>query len=755
MERLSNIAVKYRWAILVIVSIITVYFGYQLQFLKVDSDVVNSLPKDDPEVKLFNEVGERFGGNQMGIIILEADNVLDPDVLKDIEHITDTLSNIKGVLSVTSLTNMMNINAEGDNFEVGNLINDSNRPKNREEADQLKGKITSNQMVAGTIISKDATATVIIFMFEDGVDADKVSENIMEVIENLHFPEKIYYAGSSFLTRYVAKVVSHDLITLIPISFFLIALILYLSFHSIRGIVLPLLTAGLAIIWSMGIFEMAGLKLSMVSNNVPIIILAVGSAYAIHILNRVNQCEIKDTKKAIAKSLSFMILPVSLTALTTMVGFLSFVFGAYLKLIRDFGLLASMGTFFAALLALTFVPALLAVLPPKKVRTGKILSGKRASLLTDRFLIPLNRAVINHRYRVLSGWIIVFAISVIGIFMIKRSVSVSGYFKSHHPASIAEEIMADKFGGTKPVFVVFKGDMQSPEVLKRMRETEVYMKNSPYISSTQSIADVVAKLNKAMGGEDKIPDEEGEVGQLWFLLDQQESLNRLVTPDLDQGIIIAKYIDNEKNNIKAFRKYMQSYFKEHASENYTIEMTGMPFVNAQLDKSLLRSQLVSLVTAVLLVMALVSLMFVSFTEGLFGSIPIIATIGILYGIMGWTGIPLNIVTVLVASIAMGIGIDYSIHFISHFNRSVKIYGSVESAVEETILLSGKAIMINFISVSAGFLVLIFSSLVPMIYFGILIALSMLGSSMGALTLLPAIILISKKRYNNEDKKHEN
>ncbi len=754
MERLSNIAIKYRWAIIVIVAVLTIFFGYKLQFLKVDSDVVNSLPKDDPEVKLFNEVGERFGGNQMGVVILEASNVLDPEVLKNIEQITDTLSNTNGVLSVTSLTNMMNINSEGDNFEVGPLINDNNRPKNREEAELLKEKVTSNEMVSGTIIAKDGTATTIIFTFEDGVDADKVAKNIMSRLEKLHLPEKLYFAGSPFLTRYVSNVVSHDLITLIPISFFLIALILYLSFHSIRGIVLPLLTAGFAIIWSMGIFGMAGFKLSMVSNNVPIIILAVGSAYAIHILNRVNQCEIKDIKKAIAKSLSFLILPVSLTALTTMVGFLSFIFGAFLKLIRDFGLLAAMGTFFAALLALTFVPALLAVMPPKKIRTGKILKGKSASLLTDRFLIPLNKMVVRHRYRVLSLWILLFVMNIIGIFMIKRSVSVSGYFKADHPASIAEKIMAEKFGGTKPVFIVFKGNMQSPEVLKRMLETEAYMKKSPYISSAQSIADVVAKLYKAMGGEDKIPDEEGEVGQLWFLLDQQESLNRLVTPDLDQGIIIAKYIDKEDNHIGDFKNYMDAYFNDHKSENYTVEMTGMPFVNAELDKSLLRSQLMSLVIAVLLVVALVSLMFFSFVEGLFGSIPIIATIGILYGIMGWTGIPLNVVTVLVASIAMGIGIDYSIHFISHFNRSLKVYGSVESAVEETILLSGKAIMINFISVSAGFLVLVFSSLVPMIYFGILIALSMLGSSMGALTLLPAIILISNKRYNG-NKKNEN
>ena len=341
--------------------------------------------------------------------------------------------------------------------------------------------------------------------------------------------------------------------------------------------------------------------------------------------------------------------------------------------------------------------------------------------MTKYILIPLSRMVIQKHYTVLTVWIIMIAISIAGIFMIERSVSVSDYFKSKHPASIADKIMTEKFGGSKPVFVLFTGDMQSPEVLKRMLDLEKYMKESPYISSTQSIADVVAKLNDAMGGGNDIPDDEAMIQQLWFLIGQQKNLGQLVTEDLDQGIIIAKFQEHGKNGIQAFNKYVQKYFVDHPSENYTIKITGMPFVNSQLDKSLLRSQIVSLIIAIVLVIAIVSLIFSSFVEGFYASMPILATIAILYGIMGLTGIPLNVVTVLVASIAMGIGIDYSIHFISHFNHSVKNYKSINTAIKETMLGSGKAIMINFISVSAGFLVLIFSELVPMIYFGILIA----------------------------------
>jgi predicted RND superfamily exporter protein len=751
MERLSNIVVKFRWLIILSVLGVTVFLGYQLKFLEVDSDIVHSLPPDDPEVKLFNEVGEDFGGNQIGMVILSADNVLVPEVLDDIAMVTDTLTEMDGIISVTSLTNMMKIKVEGDNFEVGQMINDKNRPADRAGAEALLKEITTDDMVRGTIISEDGTATAIIFTFADQSNADSLSEVVLDKIGGLPLHEEPYFGGSSFIATYVSRVVNHDLITLIPIAFFLIAFILYFSFHSLRGVILPILTAGLAIIWAMGIFSFFGFKLSMVSNNVPIIILAVGSAYAIHVLNRVNQCKEKDVKKIIRTALAFMFVPVALTALTTMTGFLSFIFGSYLSMIRDFGLLAALGTFFAGVFALTLVPSLLAVAPhSKKKEGGRILSGHKRSYLIDYFLKPLKGVVDTHRGRIFAGWILLLVISLFGVTKIKRSVSVSGYFKKHHPAAIADRIMSEKFGGSKSVFVVFHGDMQSPELLKMMLRTEEYMKNSPFITATQSIADVVARLNRVMGDTVDIPDDEGEVGQLWFLLDQQESISRLVTPDLDKGIIIAKYDDNGTNNINDFRDYMHKFFKENISQDYSIQITGMPFINAQLDHSLVKSQITSLTLAIILVLALVSLMFGSFREGLFASIPIIMTISILYGIMGLTGIPLNVVTVLVASIAMGIGIDYSIHFVSHFNHAVKHHKKVLPAIDEAIMVSGNAIMINFISVSAGFLVLIFSQLVPMIYFGILIALSMLGSSMGALTLLPSIILLRGDKI--EDKK---
>jgi len=743
LEKFSRLTVKFKWLLIAIVILLTSFFSFQFKYLEVDSNIVNALPKSDTIVQLFKDVGHRFGGNEIGLIIIENENVFDPNTLNHIQQVTDTLSEMEGIVQVTSITNMMNFNVDGDNFEVDNLISRARWPSNKRDADSLKNVITNNEMVAGKLVAKDGSATIIIFTFQDGFDVKELAVQVVQKVDSLKIPEAYYFAGSTFLTSYIADIISTDMIKLIPISFLLIALILFLSFHSARGVVLPLLTAGLAIVWAIGTFVLLGFKLSMVSNNVPIIILAVGSAYSIHVLNRIKQSQIGDSRDAIIKSLQVIALPVILTALTTMVGFLSFIFGAYLSMIRDFGILAALGTFYSAFLALVFVPALLSVFPAKEKKKA-VVAENPTPLMNQYFLEPLYQFCILHPKRILTLWIVLVLVAIVGILNLQRSVSVADYFKDNHPASIADGIMEEKFGGSKPIFVVFKGDMQSPEVLNGMANFSEYLLESPYVTSTQSIADIVIKLNGALSGEAKVPDEKAMVQQMWFILGQQ-NLSQLVTEDLDEGIILAKFNNEGQTHISEFNSYVNSYLSAHKSDEYEIQITGMPYVNTQLDKSLVKSQTTSLLIAIILVIAIVSLMFKSVIEGLYAGAPIVATIAILYGVMGLLGIPLNVVTVLVASVAMGIGIDYSIHFISNFNLALSGGESLNTSVKNAMLVSGKAILINFISVSVGFLVLVFSDLMPMVYFGALIALSMLGASMGALTLLPAIIILGKRK----------
>lgn len=749
LEKFIKNILAYHWIIIAIVVVLTVLLGYQLKNLQINADIINSLPDDDHDAVLLKEIGEKFGSNNMGIIILETDNVYQTKVLEDVRAITDTLAMIEGILSVTSLTNIINIRADEYGFEIGRLVDEYDIPTTPEALESLKQNVLANEMYKGSIVSEDGTSTLIIFTLKDGGDVQSIARKVIDKTETLAMSGNVYYIGSPMLVTYISDLMRRDLVRLLPFAFLLIAIVLLLSFKSIAGVVYPLLTAIIAIIWSIGIMSLLGIKMSMISNNIPIILLAVGTAYTIHVVNRVNQIEETDRKRAIRSALAYVMIPVMLSAITTMIGFVSFIFGAYLKMILDFGIFTALGTFFACLLSIFFIPALLALFSPKSRSKSPVLKKISKSYLSDNFLMPLHLLLFKHPRYVLVTWSILILISIGGVFLIKRNVDIKDYFKNDNPTRKAENIMFEKFGGTKPIFVMVKGDMQDPDVLKKMIETGDYMEQNPDIYTTQSIADLISEINFVLSGVREIPDERDKVEQIWFLLEGNETVQRLVSEDLREGIIMSKFKSPDNNAKKKFAGYMKAFIKKHSTDKCQIEITGMPFVDITMDRSLLNSQFASITIAIFFVIIIVGLLLRSFASGIYAAIPIISAIIILFGVMGIAGISLNIATVLVASVALGIGIDYSIHIISHFNQIYKVAGDAKKAIEETIMISGKAIIINVISVSAGFIILIFSEMVPLQYFGFLIMLSMIVSSLGAMTLLPVILILVHRKKNNK------
>ena len=749
LTKFSKNVLANKWLIIVLVCLGTLFFGNELKKLQIDADIVKSLPDDDVDARLLKKIGKNFGSNNMGVIILETDNIYQPSVIEHIQLITDTLSEISGISSVSSLTNIINIKGSDYGIEIGKLVDEYELPKTALEFEKLRNNILNNPMYKGSIVSEDETASLIVFNIENEANVNLIAKEVIEKTTALKIPEKLYYIGSPMLVTYISDLMRKDLTTLLPIAFLVIAIILLLSFRSVSGVILPLLIAVVSIVWSLGSMAFLGIKMSMISNNIPIIILAIGSAYTIHVINRVNKVRLEEQHSdTIKTALVYVFIPIMLAALTTIIGFISFIFGSYLDMIVDFGIFTALGTLFACLLSIFFVPAILSVLNFKN-KTSK--APKDDSFITNYLLQPLHQLIAKKPKTVLLIWLLLIGFSVANLFSIRRSVDIQEYFKRDNPTRLAEQIMVEKFGGTKPIFVYFKGNMQSPAVLKKMLETSAYMEESPEVYTSMSIAKLIDEINYNFTNSRTFPQEIEQIEQLWFLLDGNEVLPRFVNEELTEGIIISKFKSPDNKSKIEFAKYMNRFIAENSTEECQIQITGMPFVDITMDQSLINSQIGSIAIAVFFVIVLVGGILRSLKSGFFAAIPIIATIILLFGFMGLTGISLNIATVLVASVALGISIDYAIHIISHFKTSFKKNNDVYAAVQESILVSGKAIIINVVSVSAGFLVLVFSDMVPLQYFGLLIALSMVSSCLGALTLLPSLlILMNKKNSSNEN-----
>jgi len=745
MNRFAEGIVKFKWLIILAVAGLTVFFSYEAKNLHINSDIISSLPDVDPAARLYKEIGTQFGGNDMGMIVLETDDVFKAEVIQHIKQITDSLKYTYGISTVTSLTNILDIKSSEWGIEIGKLIDEYDLPVEQSQLDSLKNYVFSKEMYRGAVVSEDGTATAIMFTLLPDEDKQAVAKEIKDKIEALDLPETIYFGGLPMMMNDINDLIISDIVWLIPIVFLVIAIVLLLSFKSFRGVLLPLLIASLAVIWTMGLMAVTGYELTIISNIIPVVLLAVGSAYTIHVLNSIIHNKLADRKQALVQALGYILVPVILAAVTTAIGFVSFVFGAYLTMIKDFGIFTAVGTLIALILSLFFVPALISGLSMYSKKTVSE-NEEKQTILTHKILLPLVKFLFKHPKYTLTGWGVLLILCIGGISLIKTSVNMADYFTKDNPTRVAEDVMQKKFGGSLPVFVVFEGDMQSPEVLKMMISTEHFMKEDPNIEITQAVADLIEQMNDAMGEGKKIPDDKAKIEQLWFLLDGQEVMPQLVNDDLTKGIIQSKFASVDSKELEVFTAKMNRFIEENPNEHCKIELTGMPSVYVKLNSSLINSQYNSLLIAILMVVLIVGLILRSATKGIFAAIPVVATIIVLFGFMGITGIPLDIATVLVASIALGIGIDYSIHVITGFNKHLISHGNAEKAIEETILLSGKAVIINVISVSAGFLVLLFSQIVPLQNFGLLVAISMFGSGFGALTLLPVIlILVNRKR----------
>ena len=745
MNKLAEGIIKFRWLIIIAVLGLTAFFGYQLKDIKIDADVINSLPDDDTTAVLYTDIGNKYGGNTMGVVIIQADNIFNTKVLEDIKQVTDTVKYIDGISTVTSLTDVIDIKGSDWGIEIGKLIDEYDLPSTQAQLDSLKHRVMSKEMYKGNIISEDGTSTLVMFTLLDDADKQAVAKEIKEKITKLNLPEKISFGGIPMMMDDISTLMLIDMRNLIPITFIIIMLVLLISFRSARGVILPLLTASISTVWVLGLMQLLGYKLNLVSINMPVILLAVGSAYTIHVINRVNECKEKDRRKALIIALTYIIIPVFLSGITTAFGFISFVFGAYLTMIRDFGMFTSLGVLIALLISVVFVPAFVSAF--SMFKSQKALKRRMKSedtIMGKMLLTPFSNLIVKHPKYITVIWIAVMAISIWGIFNIKTSINMAEYFQKDNPTRVIEEIMQKKFGGSIPVFVVFKGDMQNPDVLKTMIKTGGYMKEYPDITSTQSVADLIEEMNDVMGEGKKIPDEQAKIEQLWFLLEGQDIMSQLVTDDLDEGIIQSKFASADSEDMEEFVIYMNEYIKENSTDDCQILLTGMPSVYVKLNDSLINSQFSSLSIAILLVVLIVALILRSFSKGIYAAVPIIATIIILFGFMGITGIALDIATVLVASIALGMGIDYSIHIITHFSKKFDEVKNINEAIKDSIMISGKAIIINVVSVALGFLVLTFSHIVPIQNFGLLVALSMVGAGVGALTLLPVILILANR-----------
>lgn len=754
MNKFVKFIVKCNKIIIITTVLLTLVLGYYAVGLKINPDITSYFPKNDPVVGLSKYIGKEYGGNQLSLIALETEDVFNPETIASIHYLSTRFKQVTGVADVTSLTTVLDIKKEIDEIEVGPLIKESELPLTSDEIQELKKYTLSKKLYRGRLVSEDSKTTLIICRLANGVDKVGIGKELKRIIKGKNLKERVYYGGMPFFMIDISEVILGDLKLLTPLVSLVIIFSLFFSFKSLRGVLLPVITSAISISWTMGIMSLFKIPLTVVSDVIPVILFAIGNAYAIHLISKFDEDVLNCTDKKVhlQKTLAGVTIPVLLAGFTTMAGFLAFIFGSYLSMIREFGLFSSLGVLFSLLLSLTFIPAVLTLLPVAP-RTELKKGGEQKTII-DRIITPVATWVLDHNKLIIWGGIILMVIGAAGIPRIQQRADILDYFKPSSATRKAATMMEKKFGGSQLVQILAQGDIQDPYVLKEINQMEEFLESLPNLHHPYSVADLIRELNEVMGEGNVIPDSRAKIANLWFFLDGETTMNQLVNSAKNEAVIQATMGSMKTDQIQEMINLIEQYIAKHnVPSKISFTLTGEPSIQKHLSESIIRSQVFSLTFAVIMVWITLFFLIGSVTGAFIGLVPIGFTLILALGFMGYTGIPLDIATVLVASIAAGTGIDYSIHFVNRFKKELQNGWSEREVLYKTLLTTGQAILINVITVMLGFMVLLAGNLIPLQRFGILIALTTACSGLSAITFLPALILHSKTRAFHKNVKN--
>ncbi|MDD5765703.1 MAG: MMPL family transporter [Candidatus Marinimicrobia bacterium] len=738
---------KYPRTIIAFSILLTLLMGWNIPKMQLEPDVKALMPQDFEIITSMKEMEDTFGGNDLVVVSLTSENIFSPGTLEKIEAMTAEIETLATVDQVTSITNVPDVQGTPDGFEVRELIEDF--PVNESQIDSLKKQIAGNKMIYGTLVSTDfKKAGIIAFLnVASHENTDKeIYQTFMAIKHKYEGPEQIHIAGLPITRREVSTTMTSDMKKLFPYGIILMILLLVFSFRSWMGTFLPFVVVIMSIVFTVGLMVLFHVKMTVVEMMIPVMLIAIANSYSIQIVTQYFVEYIRNPKadkdSLIRLILSYLTTPVFLSGFTTLIGFLSLQ-SHILPPAKHLGLFCACGTTIAFIFSLTFIPAALKLLDfPMILKTSTESSDK-----TSRFLVGWGHIFVRFRKPFLIFCLLAIIAISTGIARIIVDTNPVAYWKKSSEIRQSNDVIDRNFGGSSTLSILAKGDIKDPEFLKKIENLCAFLEKQPAVTRANSIVDQLKRMNQAFHGDSSqynvIPATNEEVAQYLFLYSltgNTKDLDRFVDYDYTQAQILARVNDSgSKVSYKLYTDTKDYIAKNLGTENFP-SVSGMAPLIGVLSELIIDGQIRSLLLSIISVFLIVAVFFRSLTAGLISIIPLSGAVLCLFGIMGYIGITLNMATAMLSSIMIGVGIDYTIHFMYRFRLEAQKGADAENAVIRTLTTSGKGIIYNATSVIVGFMVLMLSGFEPIYFFGFLIVVSITGCLLGALTILPALLV---------------
>jgi len=765
MEKILNKLLKVPYLVLGLILLITVLFIFPMkENTKMETNLDKYMPENHPAFVYSNKAEEWFNIKDGIIIAIEnKKGVYNSETLEIVKKLTKKIQKFKDInkADVVSLYTADNIVGTDAGMDVKAFY--KRIPKTKEQLAELKKKVESNEMVFGRIVSKDETVTVIIAGIDNDVFSQDFYKNILKVSKEFETKDnKIYVAGRPIVEGTMALLGPKDMEKMVPIVILVIMLVLYLTLRSVKSTIMTLLVVFFSTIWAFGLMALVNIPIYAVSTMIPVMLIAIGVADGIHLYSHLHLYMRKhpETTKleAVKDMLKNMWSPVVMTSVTTAVGFISLLTSQVYP-IKYFGIFTAFGVMVAMVFSLVLIPAGIMAFGLPKFKEKKKKDNDKQS---DDFAYGVAEKVLKHKYATIFITIIIVAVSIAGMTKVWINSSFLDKFEKTSDIVQTDKFINEHFGGTSTLNVILDSKeseaFKNPKVLKLVEKMQRdVVGNLKIVGNSFSLADYLERMNKVMHADKEkyntIPNNRNLIAQYLLLYEMSgdpDNLWKVVTEDYNKANITFQLKSDNSKAINAALARIEKFRDDFNKLGVTINYAGSGYKALVFTDLILQGQIISLVMSLFIVIILLSLMFKNIKLGLIGSVPIMITAVISFGIMGWFGIPLNSTTALLSSIAIGIGIDYAVHLIEQYKIN-SACGDKDLTVKKTMAHSGRAILFNAIVVIAGFLVLLFSVFPPNRELGFLVSLNMFISFVGTLSIMVILLYQSNIYFKNKIK----
>lgn len=679
--------------------------------------------------------------------------IMDPILGEDVIATNDTLDPVSFV----------------EKDENGKLL----LPKTPEELETYLQRITRNPTNDSIVYAKDGsgkiTATGIGIFLKDGSDYAGFTEHLFKILKKYANTElRLRTAGDLVLDQALNKANQEDTGKYIPVVLLLIILTFWLNFRSFS--VTGILTVGviLAMVWTMGLMGLLSIPLTITGSILPPILVAVASSYGIHIANQYFQDLRKPDPEFPISSFVHVSPTIILASFTTMIGFFMLTVNR-VKAVSDFGLLAGLGTFLSVIIAVLLIPAAFTLVRPGskiKENTGSTDGFNR---FIDFIIKGISNIVLNHSKSVIVVFLLVLGVSTVGIMKLRSDMSPIQYFPSH--SKVRSDFLAvDRLlKGVYTIDLVLDsgkpGGVMEPEFLQKMEGIRKRIEEDPDRKSVNvlqvlSYADFDKRLNMAMHGDDPafytIPESGRTIRQFHEVFGgddrngdgRPDVIDGLTDPLYQRAILSIRLGETDQRSIsvriadEVRDRYESMVRSELEGTGIQYEFVGLLPTYNQLRKYITHGNLLGISLSGLVILVTVLLVFRNPGAAIVSVIPISTAIGVVYSLMGFLGITLDTATVILSSIAIGIGVDDTIHFLKTFRTEIRSGHPIAEAMERTFQEAGRAIIYTTAALFLGFSVTLLSSFTPVVNLGLLIMGVMISTTLGALLLLPSVLMVT-------------